>query len=305
MPIPAPKLAGLALVAVLSMVPVAGFAQLDTYLQCTAQTYNASACTVDIVDEGNRELSKGVSESWFSEAGVTGKAYTATQSRAAYGNLGASIEADLQSSKGFGVGTNSYADVSFTDTLHVYSESLAFGTPVSVRLSGALVGQEVTTASLGPGYSQFIQRTLVAGLWLNNYGPVYHVGFGLTAPVEGVTPIDTPNYSFDYVLTTTVGANLELTGSLAAHVVTSISGLWVGGTPPGTGSLHESLLAYNSAHTYADAITPGVSLVAQSGVNYAAPVPEPSSYALFMVGVLALWAARYKAAPAQPRQTAS
>jgi hypothetical protein len=82
--------------------------------------------------------------------------------------------------------------------------------------------------------------------------------------------------------TTTVGAAFDLVGVLHLRTdgLESLASIQANQTQDGSGS----------ASFYLDALTPGVTVSADSGWDYASPVPEPASTALLAAGLTAIWA---------------
>ncbi|RYG23431.1 PEP-CTERM sorting domain-containing protein [bacterium] len=171
---------------------------------------------------------------------------------------------------------NSEATASFTDTITVASGSLAVGTPVTLTfsqgVSGLISGTDAYRANV---YSTF--RLNGNAAYQSEYFKwEYTYRFSNEAP-SGTTdggPI---------VLNTSVGSTVSIMGYLKVGAYTGNG--WYSG-----GSL--TVDYGHTAHYYAKSDVEGVSLLGESGHDYAAPVPEPASLAAVVLGGLGLVARR-------------
>jgi hypothetical protein len=172
------------------------------------------------------------------------------------------------------------ADLHFDDSLQVASTTLPAGTEVDLTWSGTIHA----VAVLPPPHP-----LVTSDLGLR-------AGFGLTGPsvrsftmCRGRTEapcdlmFDGDSASFSSVVRARVGDTMGITGSLDAFV-----GISIGSAEPFTffGGEARFDTGTEGARTYLTPASNDVFLVAQSGTNYAAPIPEPTTYAQVLAGFM-------------------
>jgi hypothetical protein len=204
--------------------------------------------------------------------------------RSGPGDLGVKVDGLLEASRPatelFYVGGTTTAYATYSDTVLVSSATLPAGTPVTVELS------QVVTFSLG--------RTLTANPTSTAHGQTtIALQFNATGVTSAAidkcwgdffanctpTLIDGSEQTFEYRVSVDsyVGGSIAISGGLAAGTFLSISNFFYNN--PGVAEASSSVNSLHSAHTYFSTSTPGVSLVAESGHQYA-PVPEPERIVL-------------------------
>lgn len=188
------------------------------------------------------------------------------------------------------------ASAGYTDTVRVTSATLPLGTPVQLTITQSLTFSLLTSGSVQARRAGIFAQLLAGGLdALELYQCVGNT-FANCTPANSDAIDQTLTASG--VLSTRVGAAVTLSGSMGSWTAATV-GLSV--AQAGYVASAASVSGLNSAHTFIDSQTPGVTLLADSGHNYAAlAVPEPAPLALLLagLGVLAVRArARRLSAP--------
>lgn len=267
-------------------------AKVELHASCWA---GASYCgTLALTDPtpGNHTLSASSGNAYWTSNG------TATV-RGDYGSLGAAVTATVTGTR---IEDNGdiiisggtamiYADAHFNDTLLVVSKTLAKGAPVDIRFSGRVHGAIAQPeGSLG---NHIRAAAWLIGDWHIETSSLYGdstivadercIGRGL-----GETCAAGPNSFGDYafIVSTRVGETVTLWAGLSAGLNAGIPQSFEGNYYSQTSFAN----ALNSMTMFAAPIDVGVNLIAQSGHNYAAPVPEPATWAIAIGGVLGLLA---------------
>lgn len=196
------------------------------------------------------------------------------------------------------------------DTL-AYIDALPFYEPRVLAQAGAqlLEGLLVSSATLAPGTMADYQITL--SVEIDHNSPIYYkpegfphgtfdlqLYFGSSGGTSLHLPVDFGGPSASWPIGTTVSFTQVLAGQAPVGSTIPIN-LSIGATAQewvkqGDGYYHETHIdASNTIHVFADALTPGVSLVAESGHDYSTnAVPEPASIALAAFGLGTLAASR-------------
>ena len=221
----------------------------------------------------------------FSADGYVANASATYDFSVDYGRLRSSITAfssvavpDFNSSY---VGASPFATVSsqasFYDEITPYSTTLAVGTPVLINYQIPIHGLINATTKTG-----------------SNVYLTYNVGWGFGDGTSGAY--------FGDAYTTTSFTNLVKSGSFMARIgqaryVTESIDLLAdayGKAFFANGSYHTSfadltLNFNNTVELFLGVDDPNISLLATSGHNYAAPVPEPSTLAILFLGISGLF----------------
>ena len=113
------------------------------------------------------------------------------------------------------------------------------------------------------------------------------VDFFLGDPGFNPGPVP-PSQEFEQIVTGVVGGSYSVFGTL--EVFASVSGAF------DSDRQFARMDASNSSLTFLDVLTPGVSLVSESGYSYqeAAAIPEPGSALLTLCGAIGLGAVRIR-----------
>jgi hypothetical protein len=164
------------------------------------------------------------------------------------------------------------ASAEFRDLLMVSSSTVPAGTPVSLRFTLWFAGFVTASGGAvnGQNTSEYsVSSTLSFGSGLS--------AVGVNFSGRDLTPATPVSESRSVTIGANVGDTLVLDGFLQVHA-------WVakGGTAVSDFG--------QTAHFYGDSLTPGVTLLGESGRDYTspAPVPEPATPVLLGGGLLAL-----------------
>jgi hypothetical protein len=198
-------------------------------------------------------------------------AFSQALANAAPGTLGTLGSTTSSSSGGSAV---AQATADFSDTLTLVClvssctgpVSLAFDLAITGFLDGT--GQPLGAAGLASVFSSFTVGAS-SGTFLSGQNELdYSRSLGSPEPTVG-----------SLVLTTDMGATIALNGHLEVQAsATSAPGFTAFG-----------IASYgNTASFQVDLLTPGVTYISASGVNYATSVPEPSTWGLVLLGILPL-----------------
>ncbi len=179
------------------------------------------------------------------------------------------------------------------------ASGLTIGSDVSVRLRGAVsfgisssISDESETIGGGTGFT-FLSILRYEWYGLGQPGST---GFSLCATKGGLaggcgsaSEVAPGEYTFDETVQLKVGQELWIDTQLFA--VAEAGTNWYG-PDEGTNLTAVTVDSWNSQHNYLTALTPGVVFAAASGHDYAyvplSAVPEPSTIALFVVGLASL-----------------
>ncbi|MFG6463480.1 PEP-CTERM sorting domain-containing protein [Roseateles sp. DXS20W] len=219
--------------------------------------------------------------------------------RSGPGNLGLAIAASLSGGlNGFpGVlGSQASATVAYADTVRITSATLAPGTPIQLTVSQTLSFTMLTSGSAAGRLFGIVTGLGVSGV--DGFYLRYCRGNAYSDCIPVTSDKLDQTVTLSGVVSTQVGGSVTLSGSLdALTLVLAHRGVASAGYVASAASIS----SLNSAHTFIESQTPGVTLLADSGHNYAAlAVPEPAPLALLLagLGVLAVRArARRLSAP--------
>jgi hypothetical protein len=194
---------------------------------------------------------------------VSGLFYSASGSSSAFAEIGslhasASFGASSNSGGPF-VGANGFGQAWWGDTLTITSNTLASGTPVMFEAT-ITFHRAISGSGLG------VVNALVSG------------PFGLSINDSRATP--NPVQSVSTIVHTTVGSSISISSTLSVGASGSVA--------PGQSS-SGSIDAFNTSTFMFIPITEGASYSTASGVQF---VPEPSTYVLAAMGIVAVLIAR-------------
>jgi PEP-CTERM motif len=184
---------------------------------------------------------------------------------------------------------------SFDDTLVISSNTLAIGTPVTLQMTMSF--DAVITANAGALF--YIRYELG-----NSAGQVVDLERGS----QTISNLPPQVYGFTYPVTfaDTVGDTLRLSSVLKVGIYQYFDGQsYQSGPLEGSYIFNQpSVDASHTSKVFLDALTPDVTLVAESGHDYStvqappvSPVPEPAAASLMLLGLAALAGARRWASP--------
>jgi hypothetical protein len=156
----------------------------------------------------------------------------------------------------------------FFDRLVVTGAGLAVGTPVSYRLDFSIDGT-LSSPSFEPSYLATFAWATVR-LSDQDLGRRVEMSWRAGADAPGI---------FSLTLATQVGSNLLIEGALGASAKVDAFAR--------TGRSAEADFYHSALYMLTPSVA-GLNTVGASGHNFLAPVPEPSSWALFGGGLLAL-----------------
>lgn len=156
----------------------------------------------------------------------------------------------------------------FFDRLTVTGAGLAVGTPVSYRLDFSIDGT-LSSPSFEQSYLATFARATVR---------LTDLDLGRRVEFTWLAGASAPGL-YSLTLATQVGSTLRIEGSLAASAKVDAFAR--------TGRLAEADFYHSALYTLTPSVA-GLNTVGASGHNFLAPVPEPSSWALFGGGLLAL-----------------
>jgi hypothetical protein len=170
------------------------------------------------------------------------------------------------------------AELRFDDTILVASSTLPLGTEVDLAFSGT-VSAVASLPQADPAV--FVDLSLEAQFTLD--GAAAHSFTLCRGRVELPCDLmfDNDSASFSSVVHAKVGDVFRLAGSVDAFIV-----LYVDSTETWPGAFATaSFETPKGVHTYLTPSSTEVFLVAQSGTDYTAPIPEPATYALMAGGL--------------------
>jgi hypothetical protein len=217
----------------------------------------------------------GSAEAEAQSLGIVGGTLQNTASAfglANYGTLSSFAYATSTNVNPLAQGAVAGGEAMFSDLLRVRSDSLSFGTPVVLRFSQLVIG------SFHAGTDGLALASVDSGLSLNTgQFTTYSAGAGVTGSGYSESVTD----SGPLFVNMTVGTAFRLDGLLRTNAIV--------GTTNAVWSDYS-----NTAHYYADPVTPGVYLTSDSGHDYSSPgaspaVPEPASLSLAGLGLLSLF----------------
>lgn len=214
------------------------------------------------------------------------------QARAGYGNIGIGTSAKINYIKtnGYRIQINSFSQSTYFDTITVTSNALEVGSAAKIRIvSEVFYGIEqnslhIATTSLNET-SIFTSTLSVTGsnAKFNDFFcggiPEYCGKFSMNGYFRHLNVAD---------IDVTVGENIYIYASLVASLgldsfaIPAANQIYVeGGAQVGIGAM-------NSHHLSIIPLTEGLSYTSESGTfyNFASSVPEPSSFALLLAGII-------------------
>jgi len=221
--------------------------------------------------------------------------YADYSARGDYGNLGVAVSSQSVHPNTIYndyEGANSQASVfvDARDTILVTSSQLAQGTPVTLSLAGyfdgTLSGSANINANQGAATYAYIYSLIEIGSSYN--GSSFIDTFNFSAGFQNDGPgqeADTSGFfrSYSDTLNAYVGSSISIRSVLQAGSQTGAhNGIFLA---EGSAEAQSSATSMNSLTTYLTPITAGVQLIAQSGHDYAAPVPEPAAWAMLLAGL--------------------
>lgn len=156
----------------------------------------------------------------------------------------------------------------FFDSLTVTGAGLAVGTPVSYRLDFSIDGT-LSSPSFEQSLLSVVARATVR---------LTDLDLGRRVELTWLAGTNAPGV-YSLTLATQVGSNLKIEGSLAAGATVDAFAR--------TGRSAEADFYHSALYTLVPSVA-GLNTVGASGHNFLAPVPEPSGWALFGGGLLAL-----------------
>lgn len=278
------QLAGLS--SAFGQTPVAeGSGSCSLYL-----TYSTSGCTAALTQTGSRGTTVSDSAAAFTETpGSPANAYGSVSyaSRYAYGDIGIRLDSIVRSEGVLGEAAV-IADARFVDYVTLTSATLPVGQPIALTVSGSLNWGAAAgiTGSLQNDSNYVFEfwngltvnsTSIFQGVYGNTYGP-----FGLDPnnPPPQTTYLTDPHTTFSQTVNARVGDTLMVQGDIHGRFVSHAVGQIAQGAV-----VSERVDALGSAHTFITASNSNIQLVALSGHNYAAPVPEPESWAMLICGL--------------------
>ena len=214
----------------------------------------------------------------FTTAGSASAGYQLTP---VYGDLGFALSADAVASPANDPLADAIADaraqLRFDDLLKVTSPTLPLGSEVTLTFSGAVHG----VADLSPASAPVTMDLGLESLFSLS-GPADSAVVTLcrgTVSAQCDRMFDGDSASFSMTIRARVGDVLSLAGSLSGflHIDVDASRAF----PTGGGSAEFDALE----RTFVAPMSEDVVLIAQSGTNYAAPIPEPATLALMLAGL--------------------
>jgi hypothetical protein len=232
--------------------------------------YLSTDLTGDIAVDRNYWYGSTINTSGAGQFAIADSLFSGASLRTFFGAMSGAVNADPPTPPygAYIVARQARAEATgeFTDTFHFSSDTLAYGTPVTLLLTVTLDGTVARSASNEP----LPYMPLVYAGW--GPGPDYPLA-ALQTAISG-SQVGAVRWS------TYVGASFDLVGVLHLRTdgLESLGSIQANQTQDGTGS----------AHFYLDALTPGVTVSTGSGWNYASPVPEPAPAALLALGLAAI-----------------
>jgi len=210
------------------------------------------------------------------------------------GNLGIDLSIDGYADEQFYARASAGVIVAFSDQVTVASGSLPFGTPVQVELFHTLEYVTGFWLFLGTPGSTLTNSISLNSTWdiISSAGHLnaYHIG-GI-----GFNESNVINDSF--VVDTFVGDTISIWDQMRATISADMSALTDDSPLDNASAFSGALGASHSAHTYMKALTPGVSLISDSGHDYSpiSSIPEPETYTMLLagLGLLGFIARRHK-----------
>jgi hypothetical protein len=268
--------------------PVAAQSSYASYADCGLPGESIVNCP-SIADDSAHGLSPGqvlTTETAFPEP----TPFWATASvRSGFGNLGVSSNSHIMGtvpSPSTATGSAS-AMATYTDSVTVLSSSLAAGSAVDVTFTTTVdfsIDLRSSTGNSGnPEAGAYAWLFIFSGVAGNGYDRCYgHANApGVSCTEIGV--LGSSTVSFTDVVHTQVGASIAFQPFLGAFSKTY---LYNGTTVPFTGDASAKMSAINTMNTYIGSDA-NVQFLSTSGHDYAiAAVPEPSTWIMFVVGVL-------------------
>jgi len=270
------------------------WAALPYGVSCQFANYGGSGgCEMSDIEDDSATFHGSVAFDFYglqaSETGATGMV------RSRIGDSGIEIVASGHAHDQFWVSGSVSALSLWSDSLLVTSSTLALGTPVRMRFTHRLEMAISESQDLyGPYSSLSFSSGLVSSaslLWTNAASGT--TGLNDAFSYQSVTAQNTSENQ--YVIDTVVGGTISVSYSMSASMH------WMLEQPtaniPDASRFTANIDAGNSGHIYFEALDPGVVLVADSGHDFAppSPVPEPSAWALMLLGVGALAGRRHLA----------
>jgi len=186
------------------------------------------------------------------------------------------------------------AQAGFGDYVTVNGGTNPIGTPVQIKIFTSLE-YSTSWAGYAAGPSTTFDFYGPPSVALNSSWDVYYVdpsSAGVSKKIDFSTDQfgESNTLNNDFVIDTYVGATFSISYSMSAFINGGV--VQPSMNTPLSSGFNGSVDASNSAHTYMSVLTPGVSLISDSGHDYTpSPVPEPSAYAMMLAGLALVGAA--------------
>jgi hypothetical protein len=270
------------------------WAALPYGVSCQFANYGGTgSCEMNDIEDDNATFQGSVAFDFnglpASETGAHGMV------RSRIGDSGIEIVAGGFAHDQFWVSGSVSAVALWSDSMVVTSPTLALGTPVRMRFTHELEMAMSASPDLhGPYSSLAFSSSLVSSAvlaWSSASNP--SVGLHDQFSYQDATLQNT--FQNQYVIDTIVGGIISVSYTMSASMH------WMLEQPtaniPDASRFTANIDAGNSGHIYFEALDPGVVLVADSGHDFTppSPVPEPSAWALMLLGLGALAGRRHLA----------